>query len=315
LDRLDVSPRLKLFVHCFGLFGPGGPMPLFFTDYALRRQVGHSGDADDDGSTGKAAENGQDAEKALPASTKRDNTLPAFLDVFHHRLISLFYRAWAASQKTVDLDRWQSKRQPHQEPRFTIFIGSLIGLGMSSLQDRDSVPDWSKLYYSGRLAGMPRNAEGLQAILADFFKLPVQIQTFAGHWLDLPPQYVCQLGRSPSTGTLGTTAIVGDRVWDRQLACRLRLGPMSLKDLNQFLPGGECAKQLRDWLLNYSGEEYFWTIQLVIRADQVPDAVLGRAGQIGRTAWLKSGPVAHDMDDIVFTPDQIVEKTKPQTSP
>ena len=96
-----------------------------------------------------------------------------FLDVFNHRILSLFYRAWAVAQKSADYDR-------PAESRFATFIGSLFGLGMESLQHRDAgARPREALTSPGRLACQTRNAEGLEAILQDFFEIRTRILEFS----------------------------------------------------------------------------------------------------------------------------------------
>ncbi|MBX4144998.1 type VI secretion system baseplate subunit TssG, partial [Ralstonia pickettii] len=73
-DDGTVPPRIA--IHGFGLFGPNGPLPTHLTEYAHERAAQHD-----------------------------DPTFAAFADLFHHRLILLFYRAWADAQPTVTLDR------------------------------------------------------------------------------------------------------------------------------------------------------------------------------------------------------------------
>ena len=92
-----------------------------------------------------------------------DPTLVRFLDIFHHRMLSLFYRAWANTEPTVSFDR------PHTD-RFSDYVGAMAGLGMSSLRKRDEIADLTKFYYCGRLASQTRCAEGLQDILSDYFQ-------------------------------------------------------------------------------------------------------------------------------------------------
>lgn len=254
----------KVLVHFFGMFGPNGALPFHLTEHARERQ-----------------------------RNAKDPTLVAFLDVFHHRLLSLFYRAWAVNQKAVDLDR-------PDRSRFSMYIGSTFGVGMESLRDRDAVPDWAKLYFSGRLAPQTRNAEGLQAIIREFFGLPAQIETFAGQWIDLPPESICQLGASPESGTLGRTVIVGSRFWDVQLKFRIRLGPMSLLDLQRLLPIGDAFKRLKAWIKNYVGHEFCWDAQLVLKKEEVPSTVLGKSGLLGWTMWLKSKPFPRDAEDVIL---------------
>ena len=143
--------------------------------------------------------------------------------------------------------------------------------------------------------------------MQDYFGEPTEIQTFRGRWLELPPENRCRLGESPETGTLGSTAIAGARVWDSQLTFRVRLGPMGLKDFSRFLPGSPSLARLQSWLAHYVGAEYFWDLQVLLTAADVPATVLasGRAPQLGRlgwTTWLKSKSAERDSDDLVLNP-------------
>jgi type VI secretion system protein ImpH len=55
-------------------------------------------------------------------------------------------------------------------------------------------------------------------------------------------------------------------------------------------------------VLNYCGEHFFWEVQLVLRADEVPAARLGVSTRLGWTSWLKTKPFAHDADELILTP-------------
>ena len=253
----------KLSVNFLGLLGPNGPIPLHITEYA-RERLRHA----------------------------HDPTLARFLDVFHHRILSLFYRCWATNQKAVDMDR-------PKEARFPTYIGALFGIGSDPLRNCDALPDNAKLYFSGHLGCKTRHAEGLEQIVADFFGIPAKVLTFVGQWLTLPSDSRCRLGESPETGTLGATAIVGSRVWETQLKFRLRLGAMRLKDVYRMLPVGDAFRRLKCWVLNYAGQEYFWDVQLVLKAEEVPETCLGKAGLLGWTTWLKSKPFVRDADELV----------------
>ncbi|HEV2211506.1 MAG TPA: type VI secretion system baseplate subunit TssG [Verrucomicrobiae bacterium] len=257
-----------LYSRHFGLFGPNGPLPLCYTEFA-RDRILHHGDA----------------------------TFAAFCNAFHHRLLSFFFRAWADAQKTVDFDR---PTDQHWAP----FAGSLIGLGMESLLERESVPDRAKLYFAGRLAQQTRNAEGLEAIVQEFFGVRTQLQTFIGRWLDLPAGSVCRLGASAETGSLGATVILGSRFWTCQLHFRLRLGPLNLAEYERLLPTGSSFRRLCDWVRQYSGEHFSWDVQLVLSQNEVPVIQIGRAGRLGWTTWLKSLPFTHDADDLILQGSQ-----------
>ncbi|HEY5742962.1 MAG TPA: type VI secretion system baseplate subunit TssG [Terrimicrobiaceae bacterium] len=269
----------KMLVRFFGLFGPSGPLPLHLTEHAHDQLL-----------------------------QWKDSTFVDFCDVFHHRLLSLFYRAWAVNQKSVDFDRagetlTRSFRSENWSgPRFALYIGSLFGLGMESLREKDEISDWAKLFFSGRLACQTRNAEGLGAIVQEYFGMPTEIQSFFGQWLELPSSSLCKLGETPETCSLGLTTIVGSRFWDCQLKFRIRLGPMKLAELQRFLPIGKSFGQLKCWVMNYVAEELFWDVQLVLKSAEVPQIALGQAGLLGWTTWLKSLSFVHDADDLILNP-------------
>jgi len=54
--------------------------------------------------------------------------------------------------------------------------------------------------------------------------------------------------------------------------------------------------------LNYCGEHYFWDVQLVLQADEVPRTQLGSHGRLGWTTWLVTMPFAKDVDDLTLSP-------------
>jgi type VI secretion system protein ImpH len=289
LTRSESSGVPRLFIHFFGLFGPNGPLPMHITEYARERQM-HSA----------------------------DHTLTAFVNVFNHRFASFFYRAWAANQKAVDMDRYvkwdenRGKGHPDlkNEPAFARYVASFFGLSIDSPTETTSseasakseVPLCSRLYFAGRLAAQTRNTEGLEAILCDFFQIKTEIQTFVGRWLDLPTNSLCKVGDSPETGKIGVTTIVGSRVWECQLNFRIRFGPMKLTDFERMLPVTTSFERLKKWVRSYVGEHFFWDVQLVLKADEVPDTCLGQAGRLGWTTWMKTGPFTKDAEDVILNP-------------
>ncbi|RMH10691.1 MAG: type VI secretion system baseplate subunit TssG [Planctomycetota bacterium] len=257
-------------VNFMGLLGPNGPMPLHLTEYVYEREHNF-----------------------------HDGTLANFLDIFHHRMISLFYRAWAVNQPTASFDR--AAVDPLSD-RIGTYVASMAGLGSPALRERDRVNDLAKLHYIGRLAFQAKNAEGLEAIISDFFRVPARVIEFVGHWMDLPADSRCKLGDSPRTGSLGATAVVGSTIWEVQQKFRIRIGPVGLQAYQRFLPTGQSFGRLVDWVRNYVGFEYRWDAQLVLDRREVPDTRLGSSGRLGWTTWLCTKPLDHDPDDLVLRP-------------
>ena len=250
----------------FGLFGPNAPLPLHLTEYAMDREL-----------------------------NSRDRTFSAFADIFHHRMMSLFYRTWADSQPTVHLDR-------PDEDRFRLYMGALVGLATPNLEGRDALPDQFKRFFAGRLLQQARNAEGLKALLERFFRIPVGIVEFVAEWMRLPPESHLRLGASGEVAALGLTTVTGQYVWGSQQRFRLRLGPLSRAEFNNFLPGGEALKQLVAAVKTYVGEEKAWDVQLVLKRDEVPATRLGQGGRMGLTTWMGQVHRDDDADQVVLKP-------------
>lgn len=262
--RDDLPPRLS--TYFFGLFGPSGALPIHLTEYA-RERVRNVG----------------------------DRTLVSFTDLFHHRMMSFFYRAWAISRPTVGFDRPASDR-------FAGYVAALFGLGMASLRDRDGMPDLAKLHFAGRLALQTRPAEGLRAIIADYFKLPVEIEQFFPEWVRLPKESLCALGDSEATGSLGSTATIGERFHVYHHKFRIRIGPMSYANFRRLLPDGRSLSRLVPLVQNYIGDELNWDVMLILIRDEVPAVQLGEAGLLGWTSWLGSRRKESDATDLVLEP-------------
>ena len=258
----------KLDVYFLGLVGPNGPMPLHITQYIRDRLHNY-----------------------------HDPTLASFLDVFHHRAISLFYRAWADCQPTVNRDR-------PDDDRMAFYMNCLIGLGFDALTDRDHVPDDAKRYFTGRLAHQTHNAEGLESILSDYFGVPARLKQFIGHWVQLPEAYRCKLGKSPLTGTLGRSSLVGERYWDVRQKFRIVLGPLSLDDYTRFLPSGRSFPALRDWVRNYIGLHLKWDVQLILKHRQIPSLDLGKGARLGWTTWTAARGFDEPADDLILQPPE-----------
>jgi len=262
--KSGLMPILKQ--RFMGLFGPNGPMPIHLTEYIRERVFYH-----------------------------RDNTLSGFADMFHHRMICLFYRAWANTEPTVSFDRPESDR-------FSTYIGSLSGVGSDALHERDAMPDLAKLYYTGLLSAQNKSSKGLSALLADYFRLPVNLQQFVGEWLEIQPGDLTRLGETPRTGELGCSAILGSKVWSCQHKFRVLFGPLNLNEYLSLLPDGYRIEQLIATIRNYIGDELSWDVNLVLKKDQVPSAQLGENTRLGWTSWLGVRTNENDADDLRLDP-------------
>ncbi len=256
-QRNDYARRLG--VRFFGLLGPHGPMPLHLTEYVRER-----------------------------LHQRNDPTISRFLDIFHHRLLSLFYRAWAETQPVVQQDR--------QQDRYAVWLGACFGLNRQQ-PTASAVPEHAKLFQAGLIAGRSRHPEALTKALRQYFRVPVTLEPHVGHWLMLAQADRSRLGFARNRtersqvphAELGRSANAGHKVWDRQYRFRLHLGPLTMAQYQDFLPGGSAWAALSDWVKLLGGLDLGRDSQLTLRQQDVPEPRLDRRMRLGLTSWLGSG--------------------------
>ena len=272
IQRLTKNPDpdgpLRMTVNFFGLHGPSGMLPTRYTELVVERMYA------------------------------RDPTIKAFFDIFNHRMTSLLYRAWEKYRFPVAYER-------SGEDAFTGYLLDLIGMGTPGLRNRMAVPDQALIGYEGLLAQFPRSAAAFRRMLEDYFEVPVEVQPFAGCWrpLDEGSRTCLQDGRSRSE-QLGIGIVLGDEVWDQQSVVRVRLGPMSLAQYQDFLPGGAAHEPLKALSRFFCGDDLDVEAQLILKREEVPRMSLGAEGvappQLGWVCWMYSKPLDRDPDETVM---------------
>ena len=228
----------------------------------------------------------------------RDTTLRDFLDLFHHRIISLFYRAWEKYRFGVAHER-------DQRDVVTQHLKDLVGMGESRLQDRLPIRDDVLLFYAGLLAPQQRSAAALQQLVEDYFGVRVEVEQFVGGWYPLSVATQCAVGEGDDESEqLGGGAVAGDAVWDPQARVRLRLGPLTRSQYDQFLPNGSAFEPLQTLTRFFSGDQLDFEVQLQLARDEVPPCALGMDGPgapLGWCTWMRSQAFARDPDDTILT--------------
>jgi type VI secretion system protein ImpH len=280
LTRSETAGPATMVVAFMGLTGPSGVLPRHYTELVLERE------------------------------RRRDPALAEFFDVFNHRVISLFYRAW--QKYRVAIAHEQATRTGAGEDPFTQSLFAHFGMATPGLGGRLEVADQTFLFYAGLLAQQPRSATALQGMLADYFAVPVEVGQFAGEWLPLTEENRSCLGQAGLPGRddrgannrLGQTAVLGRRFWDQQAGFRLRLGPLGFELFSELLPSGHQSRVLNQLARFFVGQALDFDIQLVLRADEVPACRLGdrgpRAPRLGWSTWLSAQPRMQDTDDTVL---------------
>lgn len=238
-----------LAVRFLGLFGPQGAMPTHITELARERLRHHN-----------------------------DPTLTRFADLFHHRLLSAFYKAWRQAQPTVNQDR------PEQDS-FARYVCASFGAAQKAEEPRDQLDSQAKRFFCGHLSRGARNADGLTAILGAYFKVPVALQPFHAQWMALPDNQRSALCAAKNN-QLGRSMVLGKKVWDAQHHIGVRIGPLTLMQYQNLLPGQAGMVKLADWIKLYTDRQFFWKADLVLKKEEVPPLRLNGSSRLGWTTWL-----------------------------
>jgi type VI secretion system protein ImpH len=243
----DEEKTLKVFVRHLGLLGPQGALPLATT------------------------------EEAYHYALAEDDAFPRFLDLFNHRFIQLFFRAWADSRPIAQHDRPDADR-------FVAYIGSAIGIGSRPYHNLDSLPDGAKLSFAGLLGAQAKSASRLAAAIRGIFGVRAEVEEFVGSRLVIEASEWTLLGRGYNV--LGEDTLLGRSIFSVQDKIRIRIFSENLAQYVRFLPTGDLCEPLADLVFFYNGEQLDYDVELAIPAGAAEPIRLGRFGQLGWTTWM-----------------------------
>ncbi|KVZ17264.1 type VI secretion protein [Burkholderia stagnalis] len=264
-----IDGRLRIRLFGLGMLGPNGPLPLHVTEIARDRQ-----------------------------ESRGDATLVDFLDIFHHRYLTLLYRAWASTQAAAGLDR------PHDE-RFSFYIASLIGVDIDEIR-YGPLPSHARLSASAHLVRASRNPDGLRATLAQYFGVPVEIEEHVLHWTEIDTNEQSRLANPGLASTMAEGAVLGEVVADRQHRFRIVIGPLNLDAYLRFTPQGADLPRLIEWVRAFVGFEFAWELELRIAPSSAPAATVGGLQKLGWSTWLGHSPVDAPIAGMRFEPERYI---------
>jgi len=227
----------------------------------------------------------------------RDPAYMAFLDLFHHRLISLFYLAWERSHFFAPFERGEPDL-------ISSHLADLLGLGPERIRENLGIDQGSVMRYTGLLGPAPRSAVALEQMIEDYFEVSVEVEQFVGSWYLLADVDQCRMDEEEvSISTrLGVGAVVGDEVWDPQARVRIVLGPLDWEEYESFLPSGSSFEELGSLVRFFTDDQFDVELRLVLEREHVPALTLGgeEPGCLGWGTWIRSGPFSRDAGETIL---------------
>ena len=239
-------------------------------------------------------------EQVVEHRRERDPALGEFMDLFNHRALSHFWRAWAKYRLPVVFGADDGQlRDP-----FSRALQSVAGMGLAG----EPVADEALLSMSGTFARRVRSAGALRRILVGIYHLPIEIVEMQGRWvkIDEPEQTRIASGDGDDGAfcQLGGDAVAGAMIWDVGSQFRVRVGPLGLDDFQRFFRADGPRAAMTDTVRRAVGGNVDFSIQLVLRNDDVPMLQLDRAeapAALGQSTWLLSGVASNDRDDAFLS--------------
>lgn len=246
------TQRVRIETTFMGVYGQASPLPSFVTESLL-------------------------PEEAAPA---RD-----FLDIFHHRILSLAYRV---------LTKYRVDRSRDHASRLLACIGASPDRAPPDLPGESEV-----LAIAGLLAQQPRSAGALAAALGAWLGgVAVSIEQCAPTWSPLPSERHGLLG-SANCG-IGSDCLAGDRILSRTTAFRVHIGPVGADAFRRFLPGGDGMAAVSALVSEFNADLLDWDVMVRLAPDAMPPASLGEGARLGWDARL-DGPPPDDACILIST--------------
>jgi type VI secretion system protein ImpH len=231
------------------------------------------------------------SELVLEQGRNRNFALRDFIDLFNHRLVSLFYRAWEKSRFPIVYER----TEPGQSSLFEDMVLSLAGLGTPGLRGKLVVDDRALLARAHAVGARGISALALGDLVQDYFAVPAAVIQFVPSWYSIEDSEVCRLGLQSCH--LGEDTCLGSRARMAQSRFRVRLGPLDWPQMADFLPSGDAFPALCELCTLTTGPQFDFDLDLQLAPGCAPPLRLGVADEqgapwLGWSTWLRTDGVA-----------------------
>ncbi|MDH5258426.1 MAG: type VI secretion system baseplate subunit TssG [Gammaproteobacteria bacterium] len=231
----------------------------------------------------------------------KDFALKEFYDLFNHRAISFFYRAWEKYRLPISYER-SKLGGPKKCDQITANLHSIIGISGDSLKNQLQIDPEDLLYYAGFFAAPSRSASALSSALTEILDVPVIVNQFKGEWMSLLEEDRMRLPLFPLKGQnncLGVDTVIGNEVFTVEGKFQLEIGPLNRAQFNSLYPGSPGQEALKRFTRLFVGDSFQFELKYVLQNDAITGWELNSAKDVMPRLGLNTWLLPDNIDDAV----------------
>ena len=235
------TDQAEMQVSFMGLTGQSSALPVFFTELEINR------------------------------TREKDYALKQFYDLFNHRAISFFYRAWEKYRLPMSYERVKLENKVNSDP-VTDSLHSLMGISGQSLQKQLQLDTEDMLFYAGFFSTPSRSASALSASLSEILDVPVTVNQFKGEWMPLLEEDRMRLPLFPMSGQnncLGVDSVIGNEVFTVEGKFQLEIGPLNLRQFESLQPGTRGENALKKFTRLFVGDSFQFELKFMLQDEAI----------------------------------------------
>ncbi|KAB8064972.1 type VI secretion system baseplate subunit TssG [Janthinobacterium violaceinigrum] len=226
---LDDNEQLSVIPTFMSFLGTGGTLPLHYSERIAAYRL-----------------------------LTKDAGVQAFLDIFSHRMVALYYQSWEKYRLESPL---QTQARDEQLPLLSALAG-VQPTALPSADEADAVTQHVAAWYAGQLRCRPVSAQAIAPVLAEYCGVSIALQQFVGGWDYLEKNRRSLLGSANFTLARGAT--LGRRLWRHDMRVCLHIGPLDPAGLQRFLPRSAGAAALAKMLALFGVPDLQYEVRLIL---------------------------------------------------
>lgn len=217
----------------------------------------------------------------------QDAGVSAFLDIFSHRMVSLFFQAW-------EKYRLESSLETQAKDKQLPLLMALAGVqhhALASNKEAGTVTPEVTAWYAGLLRCRPISAQAVGRVLSEYCGVHIVLEQFIGSWDYLAKNRRSRLGNVNFTLARGAT--LGLRLWRHDMRVCLHIGPLDSAGLQRFLPRSAGAAALARMLALFGVPDLQYEVRLILSPPCIRPLLLSSQPAdrrcLGWTTFLQTG--------------------------